>query len=532
MPRRASPLVIAVLALLSLSSAAHAGTVEVKFVRFEAIPPEPKGGSGGSYPLYELAFTSAPGETSELSVSTVATTPSSIAMSDKTAPLSPGEGCRSDAGSVVCSPAPGGVIGTRTFDLGDGDDVVTFFGTAATAKLGPGDDRVRAEFPVSTTFGVTVDGGPGADTMDADASGRITASYGDRTAGIVASLDGVANDGEPGEGDQLGPGVIGVAGGSGPDAITGGARDDFLYGGRGNDTILGVAGKDFLSGNEGDDTVDGGAGDETFYADPGADVVRGGAGTDRMSYDRGDDKSPVSVTLDDQRGDGVPGENDDIGADVENLSGAAGDDRLVGSDGPNELVEFEGNDYLDGRGGDDTLTGGTQLSVTSMVGGAGRDGFLLVGRFDKVAAADGEADRLICADRGIAPIEGDAIDTGTGCIDGFDVPSNKRRLAVDRRGRIRVRVGCEDNSVTCVGRIALVARDTSTRRGAGRVLARANLTATNDEPRVVRLTLSRRALRYLRAHPKLKATAAFTTRRTLPAETRTHSQAVSLIRQR
>ena len=76
-----------------------------------------------------------------------------------------------------------------------------------------------------------------------------------------------------------------------------------------------------------------------------------------MSYRRAGDPAGVTVTLDDQPGDGKTGENDDVGSDVERLRGGEGDDRLIGSDGPNSLEASDGNDFLDGRGGDDFLYG-------------------------------------------------------------------------------------------------------------------------------------------------------------------------------
>ena len=48
-------------------------------------------------------------------------------------------------------------------------------------------------------------GGGGADDV----------GYGKRNAGIAVSLDGVANDGEAGEGDNVGTDVETVSGGSG-----------------------------------------------------------------------------------------------------------------------------------------------------------------------------------------------------------------------------------------------------------------------------------------------------------------------------
>jgi hypothetical protein len=529
-------------ALVSLVAAApsQAGTVELRFAGTATTAPEPKGGGSFTYSIYDLAFGSAPGETSELRV-VPGQSSNAIRLRDSGAPIVPGEGCRRDDAYVVCELSlSSSQIGKRTFDLGDGGDSVTldstfgdvdagpgpdtvrFVNGSGTVKLGAGDDTAIAEQAVSPGIvAVTVDGGPGADTLTTAANGRLRASYADRTAGVSATLDGIANDGEPGENDQLGSGVRAIIGGSGPDSLTGGPDEDGLIGGAGNDVLRGLAGKDTFDGGAGDDVLDGGEGDEVFVAEAGAETVRGGAGFDWMYYDRTEtDRRPVAASLDDQPGDGVPGENDDIGSDVEALEGGWGDDRLTGSDGPDRLTAVRGVDLLDGRGGADTLIS-NDATVGMLTGGPGPDAFRQVGIADTVNSTDGERDTVDCRERGIPPINGDAADLGTGCLGGLDVPNARRRANVDGHGVTSLAVTCGDLGPVCAGSLRL--------RASGTVVAGGRARARRGTVRVARLRLSERGLRLLRRRGSLTVTATMTTTRSLPAETRTRSERVKLV---
>src|SRR5205085_1168825 len=97
---------------------------------------------------------------------------------------------------------------------------------------------------------------------------------------------------------------------------------DAYVGGAGNDTFdVGGDGSDVLTGNDGDDTLDGGAG---------ADVMWGNAGSDTADYSAS--QSSVTVTLDDNVGDGALLEGDNVRSDVENVIGSSFDDVLNGND--------------------------------------------------------------------------------------------------------------------------------------------------------------------------------------------------------
>ena len=118
--------------------------------------------------------------------------------------------------------------------------------------------------------------------------------------------------------------------------------------------------------------VDGGGGNDTFLLSRGTgrDVVTGGTGTDLVTYaDRFTIGPPgsagVHVTLEGQANDGDPnidqldatalGEGDNIGADIEDLSGTKREDRLIGNGLKNVLFGDEGVDTLTAGSGEDTV---------------------------------------------------------------------------------------------------------------------------------------------------------------------------------
>lgn len=104
----------------------------------------------------------------------------------------------------------------------------------------------------------------GADVLSGG-DGEDAAKYEHRRGGVSISLDGVANDGAAGEGDNVAPDVEKVFGGKGDDTIVGDAKRNFVYGLAGDDII------DVQDGI-GKDVVDGGPGTDMCTADPGDTV--------------------------------------------------------------------------------------------------------------------------------------------------------------------------------------------------------------------------------------------------------------------
>jgi Ca2+-binding RTX toxin-like protein len=230
-----------------------------------------------------------------------------------------------------------GTVGPQTIEGLNGDNRISG---------GAGDDVL-----VGGSRTDTFHGGPGFDTV----------SYAYEGTSVSVTLDGVANDGEQSERDNVEPDVERVFGGAGSDRLVGDSTANTLIGGDGND---------ILNGGPGNDTLDGGG--EGFGPD-GSDVFLGGSGTDTVLED-----SPtgnLSLSIDGVANDGVVGDPpqgvDNIHTDVENVTGGLFDDRIVGNSAANVLTGGSGDDTLVGGGGDDVLLPGP--GTDTLNGGPGKD---------------------------------------------------------------------------------------------------------------------------------------------------------------
>jgi Ca2+-binding RTX toxin-like protein len=192
---------------------------------------------------------------------------------------------------------------------GPGNDNITgrTSGANAANKLaGGGGDDVLNGLDGSDKL----DGGPGADTFNGG-TGTDTVDYSNRAAAVQALIgNGIADDGEAGEGDNIKPDVEnviggfgndvlvgqsstvanGLSGGPGTDSLEGGLGNDSLTGGPSGDEIDGQAGNDTLNGLAGNDTIDGGADQDTINGGGGFDLLDGGSGTDTVSGNDGADQ--------------------------------------------------------------------------------------------------------------------------------------------------------------------------------------------------------------------------------------------------
>jgi hypothetical protein len=183
-------------------------------------------------------------------------------------------------------------LGAMEADGGPGDDhiVIPDIGNSISnmALGGEGNDDLTAHL---------VDGGPGADKLNG------VVLYTDETTGIAASDDGVANDGAPGEHDNITPGswvqgtrfsdtitLRGAAwayGESGDDVVS--TQNGQAFGGDGADRVTvtgtGSAIGDDYSGPGGDDVIDVRNGFKNLvYCGPGDDTVIADAVDDTSSF--------------------------------------------------------------------------------------------------------------------------------------------------------------------------------------------------------------------------------------------------------
>jgi Ca2+-binding RTX toxin-like protein len=331
------------------------------------------------------------------------------------------------------------------------------------------------------------DGGPGSDTAS---GGNVVVSYVGRVAGVRVTPDDVADDGEPGEGDDVGSDVPVIMGGDGPDElhaagplVAGGSGDDLLVGwadpgpeagdvprltlrgDAGNDTIQGGPGAELIDGGAGDDVLAGGAGDDRLSDGAGADQVDGGEGDDRVDYvsdgvpdvfhggpgsdlvtrDRDGRPAPaITISLNSRADDGARGEGDDLADGWEDV--VVDDGSLIGGDAPERLAIAEGSGSIDGGGGDDVLSGGR-----SITGGPGRD-TIDAGRGVSgavVHARDGERDLVRCFERRVHVVA-DRADRLLGCARPEVTVSPHGTRALRDGGLLAVIVHCYGAS-TCAG---------------------------------------------------------------------------------
>jgi Ca2+-binding RTX toxin-like protein len=245
--------------------------------------------------------------------------------------------------------------GDDTLNGGDGNDVIWGKGGKDTIAAGDGAD--------------TITGGDGPDWISAW-TGVDTVTYDDHTACVTVTLDGTANDGAAGEGDNVLPGAEKIVGGSGGDTLTGDGGPNTIVGGKGVDTLNGLGGadqldggpgKDVLNGGDNGDTLSGGTDDDQLYGDAGVDALRGGPGNDKLHggtegdyADYSHSSSAVKVDLAAKTGSG---EGSDTFDSIENAYGSPSKDALTGDAGPNTILGFGGNDTIVGAGGADHLFG-------------------------------------------------------------------------------------------------------------------------------------------------------------------------------
>ncbi len=175
--------------------------------------------------------------------------------------------------------------GTDSLEGGDGDDMLrggdgeyvdTLRGGAGDDTLFAGEGRDSLDggegddtfiHIVSLSAGVTRDGGPGSDTLDA----RFDESGNPQRANFNFPLN--TFDDSDSRNDSPGiKSIENILSGAGNDNIGGGLADNYLDGGAGDDIIRGRGGDDTLVGGEGTDWLTGGDGADIFVFAP-----RGGA---------------------------------------------------------------------------------------------------------------------------------------------------------------------------------------------------------------------------------------------------------------
>lgn len=185
------------------------------------------------------------------------------------------------------------------------------------------------------------------------------------------------------------PDVFGVQAGPGNDVISGGglgtgvvsapySRGLRLQGETGSDQVTGGSGNDFL---------------ELTTNEYSGDAVAGGLGIDQLSIRNPGKYEPATFSMDGVANDGYlcPGaecEADNVGADIEVVSGSAVDETIIGTKGPQRLEGSGGSDVLRGAGGNDLIYGGVDVPIVAS-GGGGSDTFVVSRRPDQLIGGRG-----------------------------------------------------------------------------------------------------------------------------------------------
>jgi RTX calcium-binding nonapeptide repeat (4 copies) len=171
-----------------------------------------------------------------------------------------------------------GAGGHDILDGGDGVDTVIGGPGNDQVKGGPGNDILEANLwpitalPRESEGADRIEGGPDIDTV----------SYRGRIDGLFFTVDDLANDGAPAEGDLVARDVEVIEGGAMGDTLTGDAGHNALYGGGGPDTIRGGSGDDSVDGGVGADSVSGEDGADKVFGGGDDDIVDGGSGADEI----------------------------------------------------------------------------------------------------------------------------------------------------------------------------------------------------------------------------------------------------------
>ncbi|MEU4424263.1 calcium-binding protein [Actinoplanes sp. NPDC024001] len=298
---------------------------------------------------------------------------------DDSVAVKAGKGCKKvkgDRTKVRCTPskAPTRV---RVYTYDRNDSVTNRSGLAISASGGTGSDQLF--------------GGPLADRLTGGTGNdRISAGSGnDRLSG---------DDGT----DYLygGAGHDQIIGGGSADVLHGGADNDVLSGGYGNDKLSGDSGDDSLFGDHGSDRLAGDSGNDVLAGDSGqstvsADVLLGGSGRDTADYRTY--RKALTVDLDGaSRDDGQAGERDTVGADVEDIRGGPGADRLTGNASGNRIVGLAGDDVIRGGAGNDRLEGDSGRDL--LYGEEGEDMLDSGGHGDGPDTLDGGPNATVAGD--------------------------------------------------------------------------------------------------------------------------------------
>jgi VCBS repeat-containing protein len=289
----------------------------------------------------------------------------------------------------------------------------TIVGTAAAESFltGAGSDSYATN--VTTSAADNVDLGAGLDRVNVSATAptnvRLTFTSTEVGNGVAtdatttAPQDGglaVRMQAEDGAGALTGPvtrlddeGTVFI-GGAGVtfdvrDLVSGVSRGDMfevaVLGTSADDTLNAVqstrpyyfnagGGNDLVNGGTANDVLVGGAGNDVLTGNGGSNSYIGDAGNDTVSFANATAGVFAYILAGSASSNGFGGV--DTFTTIENLTGGAGNDTLLGDNNDNVIIGGAGGDYLAGLGGNDTLDGGLG-DPNALQGGTGDDTYII-----------------------------------------------------------------------------------------------------------------------------------------------------------
>src|SRR5215831_733853 len=222
---------------------------------------------------------------------------------------------------------------------GGGDDLLQGRGGNDTLDGGDGVDQAVYSGSRGEYF-VTFDAATGSYIVKDLRQGSPDGTDQVRNVETFVFADGAISAGSVLDGN---PGPI--IGDDGDNTLTGTPIADVIRGLGGNDTLSGLAGEDVLEGGDGNDVLD------------------GGTGIDTASYASATQGVTVSLAVTGPQDTG--GAGIDTLVSIENLTGSAFDDTLIGDAGDNALSGGGGDDILISGAGADAFDGGDGFDLVS-----------------------------------------------------------------------------------------------------------------------------------------------------------------------
>lgn len=342
-----------------------------------------------------------------------------------------------------------GLGGADTLNGDAGSDTATYAASTASVNVSlatgvmsggdaQGDTLISIENLTGSTFNDTIEGDAGSNVLSGGA-GIDTISYASATSAVTVNLATTSAQSTGGGGSDTLSDFENLMGSNFADTLTASFGDNILYGLGGNDTLAGGYGADTMIGGlgndiyvvdssldtvteaagEGTDEVQAGASfalsehvenltltgfgaytgtgnslaniiigngyDNILAGLGGADTLNGGSGNDTVSYELS--AAQVSVNLATAVVSGGDAQGDSL-ISIENATGSAFADTLIGTTGANVLSGLAGDDTLNGGAGNDTLDGGA--GADSLVGGTGDDIYVIDNAGDVILENSGE----------------------------------------------------------------------------------------------------------------------------------------------